>query len=274
MCRTRVTIQLRNPTATLFPQGSIHHALVPMVLDYSSNTDARHSSFNQAGRDWRQTHINNNTTIYRPIYISFSPRLITHRISNNLSDPPRFNISSPETLPPRSITCHTSDPTAIFSAAVDLIDRIIDILMGNRYSWNGLLDLALEFESLQKTSILTRVTIQKYDHTPLDHRLASVVNPQALQCCFVLQELFDSVDGTWLGLNFTRIGDLWCQVWRSRWDGDEFASSRKKLTENRQSLQGVLMALHSYIFLVLHACTETSSRSLTITKCCMDGPRE
>jgi hypothetical protein len=144
---------------------------------------------------------------------------------------------------------HSSDPTAIVSAAVGLIDRIA-VQMDRRGFLNGLRDhMVVEFGSLQQTLILTKLTILKYDHTPLGHGLGNTITPTVVQCFIVLQELLGSLNGTRSGLNFTSIGDLWRQVWWSRWEGDEFASSRKKLSESRQSLQAVLLASNSYVFL-------------------------
>jgi len=143
------------------------------------------------------------------------------------------------------MVCHSSDPTAIVSAAVGLIDRVADRLTDHRCSSNGLRDhIAVELESLQQTLILTKLTIRKYDHTPLGHRLGNTITPTVLQCFIALQELLGS-------LNFTSSSALWHRVWWSRWEGDEFASSRKKLSESRQSLQAVLLALHSYVLLVV-----------------------
>ena len=144
---------------------------------------------------------------------------------------------------------HSSDPAAIISDAVGLIDRIT-VQMDRRGFSNSLRDhMVVEFGSLQQTLILTELIIRKYDHTPLGHSLGNTITPTILQCCIALQELLGSLNGT-RSLNFTSIGDLWRQVWWSRWKGDEFASSRKKLSESRQSLQAILLASNSYVFLV------------------------
>ncbi|KIM84354.1 hypothetical protein PILCRDRAFT_87729 [Piloderma croceum F 1598] len=81
--------------------------------------------------------------------------------------------------------------------------------------------------------------------------------PEVEQCLLILQELLDQADATWIGLAFTGIGDLWHHVWWGRWDGNEFALLRKKLSDSRQSLERFLMALHLSHQIKRSACIES-----------------
>jgi hypothetical protein len=238
-----------------------------------SNTDARHSNFIHVGRD--QHNVTNNYRIY---FCLFDPQQMAHHVSNSLSNNLLRLVSSPEILSPGSLVTHRSElsnAVAIVDTVVGLIDKIADLLMECTDFSNGLRDLALEFESLQKTLTLTRLVIRKYDNKPLGQVLIKTVTPEVVQCFIVLQELLGNVDGTWLGFNVTSISNLWRRIWWGRWDGDEFAMLKMRLSGSRQSLQGLLMALHSYV-LLCHAppSAEILSRSMINTKCCMDGARK
>jgi hypothetical protein len=109
----------------------------------------------------------------------------------------------------------------------------------------------LELESLQKTLTLSRLAIQKYDK-PLCQILANTIIPEVLQCFFVLGELLDSIGGTWPDFSIMDVGSLCRRIWWAMLGGDEFFPLRKKLSYSRQFLQGLLMALHSYILLLPH----------------------
>jgi hypothetical protein len=214
-----------------------------------SNTDARHANINNVGRD-----LNNVTNHYQTIdiyFCLFGPPQITQHVSNARDDLPRL-IPGQALSEGGLVAYHVSDAAVVLDTAVDLIDQIMDLLMDSVDFSNGLRDLALEFESLQKTLALTRLAIQKYDNKPLGQLLVETTTPEVVRCCIVLQELVNTINGTCLGLNVTSIGNLWCQIWRGRWDGDEFVALRIKLSESRQALQGLLMALHSYVPLVCH----------------------
>jgi hypothetical protein len=250
-----------------------------MAFSNSQYTDASRSSFIDVGRDSHQTH-NNTTNIHQTIHISFSffgSQLTPHYAPINLSRNLLRPISTPETLSQGNLVAyHSSDAVGAVDIAVGLIVQITDLLMDRRDSSSGHWNLALEFESLQKTFILTTRIIQKYDNKPLGQSLAKTITPEVLRCCIVLQQLLDSVSGTWLGLHFTSICDLWRFVCWGRLGGDEFTFLRKALSDSRQSLQGVLMAFHSYVLLAVHVppFTETPSHWMLKLKYCMDGARK
>jgi hypothetical protein len=99
---------------------------------------------------------------------------------------------------------------------------------------------------------LTRLAIQLYENKSLSQSLVNAIVPAVLRCLSGLQELDDIIDGTWLDLSLNTIGGFWHRIWCAWWDGDEFCLSRKKLSCSRQSLQGLLMALHSYVSFAIH----------------------
>jgi hypothetical protein len=220
-------------------------------MDFShSNVDARQSSFNHAGRDLHQTIRN----VHYHIYISpCGSRRRPHRIAVDIGNKLPLPNRNPVILPQGCLVADcSSDAVAVVDAAVDLIDQIAELLKDWRDSSTSHLDLALELQSLQKTLILTGLAIQKYDSKPLGRSLADTIVPEVLRCFVVLQELLYSINGAWLGFSITSVGGFWRRIWWGGRDGDSFASLRKKLSDSRQALQGLLMALHSYVLVVLY----------------------
>ncbi|KIM83091.1 hypothetical protein PILCRDRAFT_784274 [Piloderma croceum F 1598] len=128
--------------------------------------------------------------------------------------------------------------------ATDLIDQITPFLLDRNHSPNNLRDMALELESLHQTLTLIKLTIQKYNKTPLGQSLADFIAPEVNRCFAALQGLLGSTDDIRLCLSSTSIGHLWRLVWRVMLR-DEFASARKKLSISRQSFQALLFTLHS-----------------------------
>jgi hypothetical protein len=222
-------------------------------MDFShSNIDARQSSFNQVGGDWNQ-----HTTIHKHTLISiscFGPRQINYHSLDNLSDVlPLVPVSSPKTLSPRCLitaSC-SSDTPRVVNTGIGLIVQITNRLIDRSDSSSNHQVLQLQLRSLQQILTLTGLAIQEYCDRPLGQSLAKTITPEVERCLLVLQELLEHADATWLGLAFTGIGDLWRHVWWGRWDGNEFTLLRKKLSDSRQSLERFLMALHSYVFLLL-----------------------
>jgi hypothetical protein len=222
----------------------------------SSNIDARQSNFSVIGGD--QNHIDNYVHTHNLAYISvnnfslFGPQQIAHHIPNSiLSDSLPRPIPSPNTLAQRRpLTCRSSDTAGMVDITTDLIDQIRPFLLDRNYSSNNLRDVALELESLHQTLTLIKLTIQRYNHTPLGQSLADFVTPEINRCFAALRELLASTDHTRLCLSSTSIGYLWRLVWRAILR-DEFAMVRKKLSISRQSFQALLLTLHSCVTLIV-----------------------
>ena len=214
------------------------------MATHAGLVDARHGTFIQAGRD--QTTIHHHYHIYISPHSSRSRR---NRIAIDISpSPPAGNRNA---LPTASLVTYPShEAVAYVSAAIVLIDRITDLLMDRTQSYMA---LALEIESLQKTLTLTELVIQNYKNTPLGQGLANTITPKVQQCVFVLQDLFDRIDGDWLDFSITSVGGLWLRFWWDMLCWDEFSSEKKRLCITRQSLQGLLMALHSYVLHILRS---------------------
>jgi hypothetical protein len=208
-------------------------------------TDARRSTFNDVGRD---QNITQNT----------------YFILGSLPKPYQFNYSaiydSPqplghEILPrPRSglhiATNHIPDVHPAVDIAVGLIIRIARLLVDHEDSDNRR-DLKLELKSLYQTLTLTSLAIQEYNDRPLGRSLVNTIAPEVERSTAVLSELLDRISGTGQGLFHTSISDLWRQVWWSRWAGDELASLKAKLSHIRRLLGGFLLALNSYVEILL-----------------------
>jgi len=210
---------------------------------------ANYSTFNQVGGN--QTIIYNNTTLI------ISPGLSRNRISV-LSDTQSLPTYRPQTF--QQGGHFSSSAVAIIGTVVGLIETITDeLLVDSKQSSSMHRDLALELESLQRTLSLTRLAVQIYQDRPLGQSLANTITPEVLACLFTLQELLDHIGSTWLDLCITSASRFWRRIWGVRWDGDESTLLRKKLSSSRQSLQGLLMALHSYVlFTIRRSLLKTS----------------
>jgi hypothetical protein len=207
--------------------------------------DARQSTFNQVGRD---------QTIYNRIqyHISISPvgsqqrpyRFAVDVGANSLSRPR----SGPDILSQGNhLVTHRATPDV--DTTTGLIEQIIPLLIDHSYVSRNCWDLAIELESLHQTLTLTKLAIHKYEDTPLSQNLANIIAPEVKQCSAALQKLWDSLDGTWLNFSITSIGALWRRIWCGDQDEVGLASSRKMLSVSRQSLQVLLVTLHSYVSL-------------------------
>ena len=214
-----------------------------MAFSHASYVDARQSTVTQVGRDQIQNY---------NYFIIISPSISPKR--------PRIAVDTIDTLPQpigtslkECIVSHSSsNAVGIIGTTVGLIEKITEQLMDCRQSSNAHLDLALELESLQMTLSLTRLAVQMYENKPLGQGLANTITPEVMRCYCILSELFDSINGTWLDVSINTIGGFWRRIWCAWWDGDEFSLSRRKLSYSRQSLQGLLMALRSYVPFSIH----------------------
>jgi hypothetical protein len=218
--------------------ATVHH------VEY---VDARQSTFIQAGRDQTTHHHHHHCHIY--IFPRSSP--LRHHIALDVREKPSLPIGDSEVLPQARRAAYSAhEALALVSAAVVLIDQITELLMDHRQSSSSYLDLALEFESLQRTLTLTRLVIHLYDNKPLGQGLVNSITPEVRRCVIILQDLLDSIDGAWLDFSITSVGGLCLRIRWARLLGVEFSSVRKKLCHSRQSFQGLLIALHSYVLLV------------------------
>jgi len=218
----------------------IHLSFSDLYMDFghAGFVDARQCTFNQVGRD----QIYNRTQYY----ISISPfcsRQRPYRITNNLSQPRR---SGP--IEGSHVITHQPDATPNVNTTAGLIDQTIPSL-NCRYLSNGCQDLAPELESLHQTLTLIKLTLQKYKDTLLGQSLANMITKEVKQCSAALQKLWDSLDDTWLNIRITSISGLWRRIWCGDWDEVGLALSRKTLSVSRQSLQVLLVTLHSYVAL-------------------------
>jgi hypothetical protein len=210
-------------------------------------TDARQSIFYEVGGD----HITINHT---HIHLSLcdgatEASLQAPNWSNGLLEPTsQFENWSQRYL--RVATCYFVNAGTALITAIDLIVQITGLLVHRRDSSNIHPSLVLELKSLHQTLTLIGLAIKEYNNRPLGRSLANTITPEVERSCIILQELLNKISGAWQSLKFTSIGNLWRRVWWSRWDGDEMGSFRQKLCDTRNSLDGFLLALHSYVFLV------------------------
>ena len=103
---------------------------------------------------------------YHILYISpGSSRLRSRlKVADNIGDNLSLLVGNSEALLPRNLMVYSSSATvAIVHSATSLIDTVTELLMNYRQSSSGYWDLALELESLQKTLILCRLIIHKYN---------------------------------------------------------------------------------------------------------------
>ena len=223
-----------------------------MVLHNCSNAfarvntlDARGSTFNNVGRD----QITNNNWFFFG-----SCHRCTHcQLPLNPNYNPSRATTGPDFLPQGShLVTYRSDAIPDIEATTGVIDQITHYLYDHKYSSNDHHDLVVELESLHQTLILTKLTVKKYDNTPLGQSLANTITPEVKLCSVTLQELVDSIGSTCLGLSFTSIYGLWWQIWWAMLGADEFASLRKRMSYSRQSLQHLLVTMHSYVLFVLY----------------------
>ena len=227
----------------------------------SNNIDARQSSFNHASRDWHQTHTTNNYTV-RINFSLFGSRQLEprHHRHHSSSGTISRRTSVPQTLSPRnpSITSQSqcsSHSICVIDASLDLIIQIADRLIDRRDSHHHFDELRLQLKSLHQALTLTKLAIQAYAGRPLGQSMAYMITMEVQRCEITLQELITSITGTRQGLYPTSIGYLWRLVWWNRWDGDEHAALRNRLSPGQIWFGEFLLALHSCVLLVFFEMT-------------------
>jgi hypothetical protein len=220
-----------------------------MASHYATYTDARGSNFNTIGRD-QNIHQTLNITITG---LNSLERALP-RVLRDLDGISQWPTSSPEVSSQTEVITQMHPLDAEVNTASSLIDKIEQILVDSTGPPDNNRGLQEELRPLRQTLALTGLAINAYRSTPLGQSLVSSINPEVERCCTVLQELFDSIRSCRQSMFATYIRDLWYHVWWSGWDEDEFASLRMKLLNIRKSLEGLLMALHSYVpFIQSHA---------------------
>jgi hypothetical protein len=238
-----------------------------MAFSRSKYNDVRQSTFNEVGRDHITNHIQLNFSL-------FGSRQTPTHVSLNISDDLLRPTSYPEISTPRRpvVTVDRSPDVGLgLESAIGLIIQITDLLIDPRNHSNTHWDLVLELKSLQQTLTLTALAIQEYENRPLGRSVANTITPELARCYNVLQELLSRVKDTWHGLKFTIVGDFWCPIWWSRWDGNEFYPLRIKLSNSRRSIEGFLMALHSYVSHTFQASSSAEIPPITNIQCRMGG---
>ena len=212
-----------------------------MAFSNSKSTEVSRSTFNDIGRD--QIIIQFNISLFGPRQPP--PGRVHHEESKALAWPG----PSPVTLSPSAPVSPSTFPESIsvLDITADLIVQIVDLLIMPRQPTDNHSDLRLEMKTLHQSIILTRRAIQEYENRPLGQSLIHAVTLEVDRCRVILQDVFDTVNGTWHGLNPTSIRNFWRPVWWGRWDGDEMALLRDQLSDSRKTLHGFLMALNSYV---------------------------
>ena len=135
-------------------------------------------------------------------------------------------------------------------------------------------DLEWQLKSLHQTLIMTGLAVDEYKNGPLGPCLIKVISTEIIRCCMVLQELLLKVNGTCMGLKFTKIGSFWRPVWWERWEGDEMISLRWQVSPSRKSFDSLLMALHSCVFTLFFFYYLLPKYGLIEIQCCLDGARK
>jgi hypothetical protein len=240
-----------------------------MDFGRSNSIDARQSTFNHVDGDYHQHYLHQ----HYHIYISPSDsRRKRHHIAVDISkDLPRRK-HTPRILPRRRLDAAPSHAVVVVDLAVDLIDQFVELMNDFRDSSISYRDLRLELQSLQITLTLSRLAIQQFDNKPLGQSLANAITPEILRCLVVLQESLHGFNGAWLGFDITSVGGCQRRIWCGGQDRYDLTSLRRKLSGSRQLLQGLLMALHSYVSLVIRDMMSTNTQAHL--KCCMDGGRK
>lgn len=221
------------------------------VLAHSHNANASGSTFTPVRGDQVNHNYNGPTTIYYSISLFGSQR------ASSSSPPGCDSLSRPitdaETAPTTSpfTTLRTAEPFSAFAEATALIEYISKPLVDPTDLSNSHRDLQLVLETLRQILRLAKCAVRAYEDKPLGPSLTKAITPEVERCCVLLWELRNKVHDTWMPLMCTRISNLWRQVFRRQWDGDELASLKRRLYNTRHSLGIFIMALNSYVILCL-----------------------
>ena len=228
-----------------------------MAFNHSNNVKANHCTFTDVGRD---ANVNLNgrqavqVRISGPLSINFSlfgARQIPLPILHNDRDTLTSILTTTSEITPQStevpdLLYHLPEGIGAIAAATRLTVEIVTLLMVPQAE-EPHKELRLELAALNESLVMTGAAMQEYKDRSLGQSLINAITPEVKRCRIVLEELFDRVSGTRWGLNHTSIQDLWPPVWWSRWSGDELVLLRTKLSQRRESLCGVLMALNSCV---------------------------
>jgi len=224
----------------------------------SENVDASRGIFTDIGRD-QNFNLNVGQIRIGHIHVSlFGSRNINlplHTLHNGSNNVERTTLVSQPSSRTTTLDAYSlSEGVAIVDITTGLIVQIVQLLIVPQAQQSDKhRDLRLELKALYDLLVMTGTAIQEYKDRPLGPSLINAVTSQVDRCRIVLKELLDRVSGTWWGLQQTSIGGLWRPVWWSRWDGDELALLRRKLSGSGDSLRGFLRALNSYVLFGFHA---------------------
>lgn len=234
--------------STLIPSSVESNA---MVFHNCRNIDTRESTFISIGGD----QINHYYCASGVVHNSPSGCNLS---SNNIS-----LLTTHSKIPPERRTVYYSGrAVSLTTHAIFLVNQISNTLSNLTDSSNNYLDL----EHLRITLQLVGRAIELYHNRPFGRSLTNAITPEVWLCEELLQELHGRVHGTWVGLLCTRISDVWRLVFRGQWVGDEFASLKRRLRDNRKSFENVLTVLNLYVSLsFMHR------HLLRVPKRCADG---
>jgi hypothetical protein len=218
-----------------------------MAFSHANHTDARGSIFSNPGRD----HIVYQTIVHLTPPGNSDLDQTVPRLLYNLGDVSQRSNFSAGIPYQRNVITRTYPPGAgsADDDAATLIVKIVQLLIDHGEGHPDLKGvyrgLKLDLELLHKTLTLTSLAVQTFEYTPFGQNLANSIIPEVVQCCEVLQGLFEKIDGYRRGLNHTSIHSMWFQVFWSGCETDELSSLRKKLSVHQRSLSEFLMALNS-----------------------------
>lgn len=193
--------------------------------------DARGCIFNQVGGD----QISYN--YYGPVYCYPSSHYL---LCNNLSRHP----ATPSQLERNLLV--TDDTVSVIRGTALLVDQISNLLIGSPVnSSTNYRDLEHLLRRLHQMLCLANRAIELYDNRPLGQGLTEAITLEVGQCCLLLRELLERINGTGLGLLCTCISGVWRRVFRGQCVGDELASLKRRINDSQTSLEMVLMVLNS-----------------------------
>ncbi|KIM76410.1 hypothetical protein PILCRDRAFT_649108 [Piloderma croceum F 1598] len=205
------------------------------MFSHARQIDLRGSNITSVGGDQHNLHAQNIIIIDGSISEQERFQLLRNLVHHGPRSTSTPGISSQRKAIPPS---HPLETESVGNVATHFIDNIKQLLIDFNCG------LKEELQTLRQTLILAGLAIQTYEHTPLGPNLANTINPEIVQCCTVLQKIFDSIDSCHRGLSSTPIHDLWRRVWWW-WSMDRQASWRSELFSHRMLIGGCLMALNS-----------------------------
>ena len=187
-------------------------------------------TFNHVGRDQINLNVVNVTNIVPHWY---PPSTHHHPISN-----PSWPTSSHHTKSLLVATHHMSEVISVVHVAVDLTQKIAQLLVNDGKSSGHNRELKLELELLHEALLSTGTAILAFKHTFLDGILANIINPEVGRCFATLRSVFDKINRC----RKCSINALWP---KDCWSRCELNSLSERLFIHRESLYGLLLALNS-----------------------------